>query len=133
MIADPIEWSIYLERVNNSNFDAYCGSWGGTIESDPYQIFHSSQIQNRGNNRVGFSNAQADALIEQARRTLDEDKRYALYHQFDRILHEEQPYTFLVTRPRFTIIDKRFENVKMHTLGIDPLEWYVPKDKQRYK
>jgi peptide/nickel transport system substrate-binding protein len=133
VIADPIEWSIFLERVNNSDFDAYCGSWGGTIESDPYQLFHSSQIQNRGNNRVGFSNAQADALIEQARRTVDEDKRYALYHQFDRILHEEQPYTFLVTRPRFVLIDKRFENVKVHKLGIDPLEWYVPKDKQRYK
>ncbi|MGA2172754.1 MAG: peptide-binding protein [Sedimentisphaerales bacterium] len=133
MIADPIEWSIFLERVNNSDFDTYLGSWGGTIESDPYQLFHSSQIQNRGNNRVGFSNAQADALIEQARRTLDEDKRYALYHQFDRILHEEQPYTFLVTRPRFTLIDKRFENVKVHKLGLDPLEWYVPKEKQRYK
>jgi peptide/nickel transport system substrate-binding protein len=133
VIADPIEWSIFLERVNKSDFDAYIGAWGGTIESDPYQIFHSSQIQNRGSNRVGFSNAQADALIEQARRAIDEDMRYSLYHQFDRILHREQPYTFLVSRPRFVLLDKRFENVKVHKLGIDPLEWYVPKDKQRYK
>jgi peptide/nickel transport system substrate-binding protein len=133
VIPDPVEWSIFLERLNRGDFDAAFSGWGGTIESDPYQIFHSSQIQNRGNNRVGFSNAEADKLMEEARRTLDPDKRYELYHQFDRVIHEEQPYTFLVTRPSYTLLDKRFGNAKVHKLGIDFLEWYVPKDKQRYK
>ncbi len=133
VIPDPVEWSIFLERLNRGDFDAAFSGWGGTIESDPYQLFHSSQIQNRGNNRVGFSNAEADKLMEEARRTLDPDKRYELYHQFDRVIHEEQPYTFLVTRPSYTLLDKRFENAKVHKLGIDFLEWYVPKDKQRYK
>jgi len=133
VIPDPLEWSIFIERLNDRHFEAATLSWAGTIESDPYQIWHSSQIQNRGNNIIGFNNLEADKLIEQARRSLDTDKRYALYHQFDRILHEEQPYTFLMTRPTFLLLDKRFENVKVHKLGVDALEWYVPKDKQRYK
>ena len=133
VIPDPVEWSIFLDRLNRREFDAAVSGWGGSIESDPYQIFHSSQIHGRGNNYVGFSNPEADKIIEQARRTLDPDKRYALYHRFDRILHEEQPYTFLVTRPSYTLLDKRFENAKVHKLGIDFLEWYVPKEKQRYK
>jgi peptide/nickel transport system substrate-binding protein len=130
---DPVEWSIFLERLNSREFDAAFSAWGGSIESDPYQIFHSSQIQGRGSNYVGFNNPEADKLIEEARRTLDPEKRYALYHQFGRILHEEQPYTFLMRRPCYTLLDKRFENVKIHKLELDPLEWYVPKDKQRYK
>ncbi|HAL45462.1 MAG: hypothetical protein A2Y12_14420 [Planctomycetes bacterium GWF2_42_9] len=130
---DPFEWSIFIERMNSSQFDACMAGWGGTIESDPYQIFHSSQIADRGSNRVGFNNKEADNLIEEARKTLDEKKRYDLYRQLHRLLHEEQPYTFMFSRPTFLFIDKRFENVKVHQLGVDPMEWYVPKDKQRYK
>jgi len=130
---DPIEWSIFIERMNSSDFDACMSGWGGTIESDPYQLFHSSQIANRGSNRVGFNNKQADALIEEARKTLDAPRRYEMYHKLHKVLHEEQPYTFLFSRPTFLFIDKRFKNINIHKLGTDPLEWYVPKDKQRYK
>jgi len=133
VIPDPLEWSIFIERLNRREFDAAMSAWGGTIESDPYQLFHSSQTKGRGSNYVGFSNAEADTLIEEARRTLDENKRYRLYHKFHRLLHEEQPYTFLYSRPTFVFLDKRFENVKLHKLGIDPLEWYVPKAKQKYR
>jgi peptide/nickel transport system substrate-binding protein len=133
VIPNPTEGSIYLGNVNDRNFDSVESAWSGVIDEDPYQIFHSSQIQGRGNNFVSFNNPQADKLMEQARREFDNEKRYALYHQFHRILHEEQPYTFLMTRPRYYFIDKRFENVIVHKLGIDPFEWYVPKEKQRYK
>ncbi len=133
IIPDPTEWSIFVNNLNNRNFDAVMLGWGGTIESDPYQIFHSSQIEGKGNNFVGFSSKTSDRIIEEARRTLDPDKRYEMYHQFHRILHEDQPYTFLFARPTFVFLDKRFENVNIHTLGLDFYEWYVPKDKQRYK
>ncbi len=131
--ADPYEWSVFIERLNTRQFDSVTLGFGGTVESDPYQMFHSSQIEGRGNNFIGFNNPEADKLIEIARRELDEDKRYALYHEFERLLHEEQPYTFLFTRPSFRFIDKRFDNIVIHKLGLDEKEWYVPKSKQRYK
>jgi peptide/nickel transport system substrate-binding protein len=133
VIANPTEWSIFIGTLNDRNFDAAESMWGGVVEDDPYQLFHSSQIQGRGSNYVSYNNPQADKLIDQARRELDETKRYALYHQLHRLLHDEQPYTFLMTRPRYYFIDKRFENVTVHKLGIDTFEWYVPKEKQRYK
>ncbi len=131
--ADPYEWSIFINKMNDRQFDAGMLGWGGTIESDPYQIFHSSQIEGRGNNFVSFNSAEADALIEQARVTLDAEERYELYHRFHAILHEEQPYTFLITRPTHVFLDRRFENVIEHTLGLDAMEWYVPFEDQKYK
>jgi len=131
--ADPYEWSVFIERLNNRQFEAATLGLGGTVETDPYTHFHSSQIAGRGNNFVSFSNAEADAIIDEARRTMDEDKRYALYHRFHRLLHEEQPYTFMFTRPAFRFIDRRFENIIVHKLGLNGYEWYVPKEKQRYK
>jgi peptide/nickel transport system substrate-binding protein len=133
VIADPLEWSVFIEQLNQRKFEAATAGWGGAIMEDPYQIWHSSQIEGRGSNRIGFSNAEADGIMEEARRTMDDEKRNALYYHFHRILHEEQPYTFLFTRPTFRFLDRRFENVKIHKLGLNELEWYVPKDKQRYK
>jgi peptide/nickel transport system substrate-binding protein len=107
--------------------------WGGDIIEDQYQIFHSSQVGNRGSNYVGFRNAEADALLEQIRITIDLTESDVLCRKLHRLIHEQQPYTFLFTRPTFRAVDKRFENVNIHKLGLNYLEWYVPKEKQRYR
>lgn len=133
VIADPYEWSIFFERVNNRQFEAATLGRGGTVETDPYSCFHSTQIIGHGDNFVSFSNPEADAIIEEARCIMDKDSRYALYHRFHRLIHEEQPYTFLFTRPAFRFIDRRFQNIIVHKLGLNRYEWYVPKEKQRYK
>ena len=133
LVAEPFEWSIVIGKLNDRDFDSMVMGWGGDILEDPYQVWHSSQIGNRGSNYVGFRNKEADAIIEEARRTFDESKRNKLYHKLHRILHEEQPYTFLFTRPTFRLIDKRFRNTNIHEMGFNYLEWYVPKGEQKYK
>jgi peptide/nickel transport system substrate-binding protein len=132
VIPDPFEWSVFIQRVQDRQFDAVNMAWGGGLAGDPYQVWHSSQIGSGGSNYVGFNNAEADALMEEARRTLDDSKRNAMFHAFHRIIHYEQPYTFVYTRPEQRFLDRRFENVKIHLLGLDEREWYVPLDKQKY-
>jgi peptide/nickel transport system substrate-binding protein len=133
VIPEPYEWSVAIGRITDRKFEAIAMGWGGDILEDFYQIFHSSQIGNRGSNYVGFRNKQADAILEEVRHTLDENKRNELCHKLHRIFHEEQPYTFLFTRPTFRLVDKRFKNVKIYKLGPKYWEWYVPKEQQRYK
>lgn len=133
MELDFLEWSIFEQKLYDKKHDAAFLAWGGVITPDAFQVWHSSQIEGRGSNHVSFANAEADKILEDARPTLDEKKRIKMYHRFHRILHEEQPYLFFRVRPRLSFIDKRFENVKVHKLGLDPKEWYVPKEKQKYK
>jgi peptide/nickel transport system substrate-binding protein len=133
IVIDPYEWSVFVGRVQDRKFDAVNMAWVAGLAGDPYQIWHSSQIGNGGSNYVGFNVPEADRIIEEARRTLDDNQRNELFHQFHRILHEEQPYTFIYTRPEEAFLDKRFENVNIHMLGLVPDEWYVPKEKQRYR
>jgi len=133
IVPDRVEWSIFLERITSRTFEAETSGWGGDVESDPYQLWHSSQCEDRGSNHAGFRHAQADALITRARRTIDETERNALYHRLHEILHYEQPYTFIYFRPEMRFLDRRFRNVIPHKLGLNPLEWFVPKAEQRYK
>ena len=130
---DPLEWTIMIQRIQQRDFDAMTLGWSGSIEGDPYQIFHSSQVSDGGDNYTHYINADLDEAIAQARVTMDEAKRMALWHRCHEILHEDQPYTFLFTTKAVTFVDKRIHNVLLTTLGLNPLlEWYVPRGQQRW-
>ena len=133
MQPDPLEWTIMLQRIDQRDFDAMTLGWSGTPEGDPYQIFHSSQVGDGGDNYVHFIDHELDSLIDTARVTMDVDKRMPMWHRVHEILHEEQPYTFLFTSKAVAFIDKRFKHVMVTTLGLNSeVEWYVPTGMQRY-
>src|SRR5690606_31979118 len=119
LIPNPLEWTIMLQRVNDRNFDAITLGWGGAIESDPNQIFHSSQIEG-GDNYVSYRNEELDQLITEARATVDEDARQELWQRIHQILHEDQPYTFLFNSKAVVFLDDRFQNVQVTPVGLSP-------------
>jgi peptide/nickel transport system substrate-binding protein len=125
------EWAVFTTRLNERNFDAVTLAWSMGVESDPYQIWSSTQAES-GSNFIGFKNEEADTLIEEARTEFDREKRMKLYRRFAEIVHEEQPYTFLFCRKSTVAVNKRFENVVVYPLGIDLLEWHVPLPLQMY-
>ena len=128
-----LDWTIYLDDVRHHRFDAIILGWGmPAIEPDEYQVWHSSQAENRGSNHVSYKNTRADALLEAYRRTFDAQKRIELYREFQQILHQEQPYTFLFIQKSILAVDRRFQNITLYPGGPRALEWWVPKAQQRY-
>ncbi len=139
MEPDPLDWPVLIDRLKKSQFDACSLGWGGTVESDPYQIFHSSQIAGEGDNRTHYINPRLDELIDIARRTVDDAKRAEMWHEIHRVLHDDQPYTFLFNRPSLVFLNGRIKNVERTKLGLNyirlnpnPSPWFVPKSSQRY-
>ena len=128
-----LEWTVFVMRLDERRYHAISLGWTGSIEGDPYQIWHSSSIENKGSNHVSFNNPESDRLIEAARLEFDRDKRNELYHKFHRLLHEEQPYTFLFSSRSRAAVHKRFQDVRTHVLGLDTKEWWTPPDLRLYK
>ncbi len=126
VILDQLEWSVFEERLTERDFEIVSLAWTGSPESDPYQIWHSSQAENRGSNYIGYKNAEVDELIETARITMDREKRMEMWHQVMGHLHQDQPYTFLFNRPSLVFLDDQFKNVRRHPLRLLVSEWYVP-------
>ena len=119
--------------MRNHKFDAVILGWGMPLdEPDDYQVWHS-QADNKGSNVISFKHPRVDALLEENRRTFDPQKRIALYREFQQILNDEQPYTFLFIQKAIVALDKRFHNVTIYPGGLRPLEWWVPKALQRYQ
>ena len=125
------EWAVFTTRLNERKFDAVTLGWSMGVESDPYQIWSSTQMET-GHNFVGFYNKKAEKLITEARKEFNRKDRIKYYQEFANIVHEEQPYTFLFCRMSTVAVSNRFMDVVVYPLGLNPLEWYVPESYQKY-
>jgi len=132
----PTEWSVMIDLLDKRNFDAITLGWSSGVETDIYQMFHSSRTEDGGDNFVGNKSPELDKLIDEARATVDEAKRMPLWQQAEAIMYDEQPYTFLMRRKTLAFIDRRIHNIAQTKLGLNagfvPVEWYVPLALQKY-
>ena len=140
MEPDPAAWPILVKKLDNRDFDAATLGWSTSIETDCNQIFHSKQTTDNGDNFISYINPELDAAIDKARTTVKEDERMLAWRQVHRILHEDQPYTFLLQRQTNIFVDNRIQNVKKTKMGLNvvltewmPLPWYVPASAQLHK
>ena len=129
-----LEWSVFLENIQDQRFDATWLGWGLGTAEDPYQIWHSSSALNRGSNAVSFINAEVDSICEAGRTEFDVEKRKKLFWRLQEILHDEQPYTFMFTNLTGIAYDKRFKSVRWRPFrpAVPLEEFFVPPAEQRY-
>jgi len=114
MNINKVEWSVYVQRLEKKIFDAVSLGWSMGIESDPYQIWHSSMADIEGSsNHISFKNETADRLIEEIRTCFDLQKRIELCHKFHALLYELQPYTFLFCQDSLVAVNNRYQNVRL--------------------
>ncbi|MBO5723054.1 MAG: peptide-binding protein, partial [Lentisphaeria bacterium] len=115
-----LEWPVYIGKLDKHDYEVCSLGWQMPFESDPYQVWHSSQAEiPGGSNHIGFVNKKADKLIEDIRTALDSKKRIELSKEFHQLIHEEQPYTFLVVPESLQLISGKLSNVECFPLGMN--------------
>jgi peptide/nickel transport system substrate-binding protein len=120
-----VEWSVYQDLLKTRDFDCITLGWGANApESDPKQAFHSASIKNQGDNFTQWANADADRLIDEGRRELDDAKRFAIWRQLEAVLHDEQPYTFIRVPPWIRFASKQVGNINPYPKGLEPAEYF---------
>ncbi len=125
------EWSVFTQKVDQRNFDAYTMGWSLPVEADPFQVWHSSQADTEsGSNYIDFKEPEADNLITAIRREFDADKRIELCHEFHQFIHDDQPYTFLVSPDALQAISNRYKNFKLFYFGVANDLLWTPKAQQ---
>jgi len=136
LIPKPTEWPVMIEMLNKKTFDVITLGWTSGLETDIYQMFHSSQAKTDGNNFISYKSDALDKIIEEARVIVDEEKRMPVWRKAEAIFYEDQPYTFLKRSKSLVFINKRFQNLEMTGLGLNssfvPIETYVPTKAQKY-
>jgi peptide/nickel transport system substrate-binding protein len=113
------EFATFYSDVVKGAFQLYGLRWiGGNEDPDIFEhVFHSQSTPPRRANRGYYSNPRVDALIEEARRTVDQEKRKLLYHEVQRILADELPYIHLWYLDNVLVHTHRVRNVRATHAG----------------
>ena len=95
VLLKAVEWTGFLKLMDDRNFDAVTLAWSRDLDPDLKQIWHSASIADKGSNFISYSNPEVDKLIDQQRASLDRSKRIELSQKIEKLIVEDQPYTFL--------------------------------------
>ena len=97
---ETYEWNTFLGKVNpglEGKADMAEMAWM-TNDPDtlPYLALRSEAFPDQGGFNSGYySNPQVDKLLEDARRSTDQDERAKLYKEMQVIVHEDAPWAFI--------------------------------------
>jgi len=83
------EWKVYLDTQNNKNYDLSRSAWIGDF-MDPV-TFLSMWTTGNGNNNTNWGSPKFDALIDEAARTGDPERRFGILHDAEDIFLSELP------------------------------------------
>lgn len=112
------ESATFLADVIHGAFQLYGLRWvGGNQDPDIFYVFHSSRFPPNGANRGRYSNPRVDALIDQARREVDQNQRKATYAELQLILANELPYIDLWYLDNVLVHNKRVRNLQLNPAG----------------
>jgi peptide/nickel transport system substrate-binding protein len=90
--------TVFKDRAFDTNVISYCN--GPDPEIGMRRMYDSSQIGSAPfTNAAGYRNERVDALFEQAGRTVERDRRSALYRRIQEMVAQELPYVWLVETP----------------------------------
>jgi peptide/nickel transport system substrate-binding protein len=113
------EFATFFADVTHGAFQLYSLRWiGGNEDPDIFEYaFHSAKFPPNGANRGYYSNPNVDALIDQARREVDQTKRKSTYAELQLILANELPYIDLWYLDNVLVHNKRVRNLQLNPAG----------------
>jgi peptide/nickel transport system substrate-binding protein len=113
------EFATFYADVTHGLFQLYSMRWiGGNEDPDIFEyVFHSAKVPPKGANRGFYHSARVDALIDQARREVDQGTRKKLYAEIQQIVAEEVPAINLWYLDNVLICNRRVKNVSLGVSG----------------
>lgn len=117
-----VEYATLRDLRRRHEFQAYYGAW--STSNDPDQdrgMWHSDAIDG-GANFVSYRNERVDALFDQARMTFDFARRRRCYRDIQKLIYDDQPFTFVSVSPSLWAFNKNLRGVRFGPRGA--FYWY---------
>src|SRR6516162_2402032 len=111
-----IEFATSFKQAQAGEFQIFQINWSGRIDPDgnSYVFLHTKAPQNDG----GYSNPEADRLMEDARLTADAAQRKALYEKLTKIVLNDEPIIYLYHRKLLIAHSKKLEGYRRMPDGL---------------
>jgi peptide/nickel transport system substrate-binding protein len=117
MKVQTVEIGILIENLYGKKLDAWLASWFVSIPID-LKSFWYSDLNITPLNLVSYQNKKVDKILLDIEKSVNEGTRNMLYKEFQKIIHEDEPVTFLYWVDNITAYNGRIKNVVNSPLGI---------------
>jgi len=130
-----VEWSTLLDQINTPSrrdFDGVVMGWVTEFKVDDADLFHSDRLD-APYQWAGTENPRIDRLLDTLQLVVDRDKALPLWREYQRLIMEEQPYTYFFFPERLDAVNKRVRDVQMDVRGewINIKDWWIPAEERR--
>ena len=130
---EPVQ---FFDNLSKKKFEAALAGWSSGLFVDPANIWGSPTDKDpKPFNQCSYSNAEVDKLIEKGKKTADLEVEKQCWKRMQKLIYDDQPYTFLFWRSESFAVSSRVRGVEPNILstyhGIQ--KWWVPKAQHKYK
>jgi ABC-type transport system substrate-binding protein len=113
------EFATFFADITKGAYQFHSLRWvGGNLDPDIFEhIFGSNSFAPKRANRTFYSNPRVDELIHEARSTVDQSQRKAMYDEVQRILAEDLPYINLWYLDNVLVHTNRVRGIELSPSG----------------
>lgn len=127
-----VEWNTHITNLKAKRFDASVSGWSVDFKFDPTEVMSCGAIDAKYN-YASYCNPRADSLMQAALTTLERDRAKPLWDEYQEIIHQDQPYTFLYYLTERLGVSERLHGVTADARGhmVSVSDWWIPEEQQR--
>ncbi|WP_099159707.1 peptide ABC transporter substrate-binding protein [Virgibacillus ndiopensis] len=115
------EWGTYLETTKQHNFQMARMGWIG-IFLDPV-VNLDYYLGDSPNNRTGWVNEEFDSIMAKSKVEQDQEKRYEMLHQAEKILLDDMPFMPVYFYKNNYLVNTQFKDIVYYVNRYPNLKW----------
>ena len=128
--ARTLDTRSFIEAVVTGNFDGFIMGWSVGEKIDPTVYWYSDPAKGRFN-FVHYKNTSVDSLIDLGVAMLNRRKAEEIWHEFQKIVYEDIPYTFLIVANDISASYKRVKGADQGFVLANAYTYWIPEAERR--
>lgn len=120
----------FIDEIQNKEFDGFIMGWSVGEKIDPTVYWHSDSVKGKYN-FVSYKNSIIDSLIDQGVAMLNRKKAEEIWGEFQKIIYEDKPYTFLIVPYTISARYKRVKGTEPGTRLASTYTYWIPEVERR--
>jgi peptide/nickel transport system substrate-binding protein len=129
-----VEFNTLIQQLNDvrrRDFDAVIMGWVAELKIDDRNLFHCD-YRDQPYQWVSYCNPRTSRLIDTLSLIADRDEARPLWSEYQRLIAEDQPYTFLYFQHRLEGVSQRLRNVEVDARGdlVGVTRWFIHPDQR---
>jgi peptide/nickel transport system substrate-binding protein len=116
----------FIDNLYDRKMDAWMAAWYVPIPIE-LKVYWYSKLESAPLNFPAYKNSRIDIILQDIESNIPEENKINLLKEFQKIIHEDQPVTFLYWVDNIIAYNNKVKNININPLGAihDCWEWSI--------